>query len=87
MDTPQLEQEMYQLLNFEGSPISVEPPMFMNLKIVETVPGVKGNTAHGGSKPAILETGLVVQVPLFVAEGEVIKVDTRVNKYMERVDS
>ncbi len=80
------EGEQYRLVTFEGLPISVEAPNFMNLKIENTVPGVKGNTAQGGSKPATLETGVVVQVPLFVNEGDMIKVDTREDKYIERVD-
>ncbi|KKQ48951.1 MAG: Elongation factor P [candidate division TM6 bacterium GW2011_GWF2_38_10] len=77
---------VYNVLKFRGEPIMVEPPMFMVLTITETIPGVKGDTAQGGSKPATLETGLVVQVPLFVTEGEKIKVDTRDNKYIERVE-
>lgn len=80
------EEEIYNIINFEGRPISVEPPMFMILKITDTVPGVKGNTAQGGSKLATLETGLAIQVPLFIEEGEKIKVDTREDKYIERVD-
>jgi elongation factor P len=80
------EEEIYNIINFEGNPISVEPPMFMILKITDTVPGVKGNTAQGGSKLATLETGLAIQVPLFIEEGEKIKVDTREDKYIERVD-
>jgi elongation factor P len=77
---------IYNVLKFEGNPISVEAPTFMELKVVETVPGVKGDTAQGGNKPAKLETGLVVSVPLFVNEGEVLKIDTRENKYIERVE-
>lgn len=80
------EGEAYRLITFEGLPISVEAPNFMSLKVTSTVPGVKGNTAHGGSKPATLETGVTVQVPLFVNEGETIKVDTRDDKYIERID-
>lgn len=80
------EETVYNIINFQGKPISVEPPMFMILEVIETVPGVKGNTAQGGSKPATLETGLTIQVPLFVAEGEKVKVDTRENKYIERVE-
>lgn len=80
------EETIYNVINFEGKPISVEPPMFMILEITETIPGVKGDTAQGGSKPAILETGLTVQVPLFLNEGNRIKVDTRENKYIERAD-
>lgn len=76
----------YSVLKFEGRPISVEPPFFMELKVVETPPGVRGDTAQGGNKPAKLETGLVVSVPLFINEGEVLKIDTRDNKYIERVD-
>lgn len=80
------EQEMYDVVFFEGKPILIEPPTFMELAIVKTVPGVKGDTAQGGSKPATLETGLVVQVPLFLQEGDTIKVDTRQDKYLERVN-
>jgi elongation factor P len=80
------EEIIYNVVNFQGRPIAVEPPMFMILKVVETIPGVKGNTAQGGSKPATLETGLTIQVPLFISEGESVKVDTRDDKYIERVD-
>ena len=69
----------------EGDIILIEPPIFVNLKVDKTQPGVKGNTVSGGSKPATLETGLVVNVPLFVNEGDTIRVDTRTNSYMERV--
>lgn len=76
---------VYTVMKFEGNPVQVEPPMFMELEIVSTVPGVKGDTAQGGSKPAKLETGLVINVPLFLNEGEKIKIDTRDNSYIERV--
>jgi elongation factor P len=66
--------------------ISVELPYFVELKVVETDPGVRGDTATGGTKPAKLETGAVVQVPLFLNEGEVIRVDRREDKYMERAN-
>lgn len=79
------EQTVYNVLYFNENPIAVTAPLFMELKVVETVPGVKGDTAQGGSKPATLETGLVLQVPLFVDEGDIIKVDTRDAKYIERV--
>ena len=73
------------LVVFEGKPMTVEPPTFMVLEVTETVPGVRGNTAQGGAtKPATLESGLVVQVPLFVNEGDKVKVDTREAKYIER---
>ncbi|HEX7028229.1 MAG TPA: elongation factor P [Gammaproteobacteria bacterium] len=78
------EQDSYQVTLWNGVPISVMPPNFVNLKIVETDPGVRGNTAQGGSKPAKLETGAVVSVPLFVEQGEVIKVDTRAGTYVSR---
>jgi len=65
--------------------IMVELPYFIELKIVETDPGLRGDTAQGGTKPAKLETGAVVQVPLFVEEGELIRVDRREAKYLERV--
>lgn len=74
-----------EIIFCKGAVIGAELPFFMNLKVVDTVPGVKGNTVSGALKPATLETGAVVQVPLFVKEGDVIKVDTREKKYMERV--
>lgn len=80
------EQTIYNVLYFDNKPIAVNAPLFMELAVKETVPGVKGDTAQGGSKPATLETGLVLQVPLFVNEGDIIKVDTREAKYIERVD-
>jgi elongation factor P len=74
-----------EVLLHNGVPIGVELPMFMELKVVETDPGLKGNTASGGSKPAKLETGVTIQVPLFISIGEVVKVDTRTGDYIERV--
>jgi elongation factor P len=68
-----------------NTPVTIELPTFVELKIVETDPGVRGDTASGGSKPATLETGGVVQVPLFVGNGTTIKVDTRTGTYVERV--
>jgi len=64
--------------------IGVELPNFMSLKVVKTMPGVKGNTVSGALKPATLETGAIIQVPLFIKEGDVIKIDTREKKYIER---
>jgi len=73
---------------FHGdTPIIVEPPDFVELTVTETDPGLRGDTASGGSKPATLETGLVVSVPLFIREGEKIRVDTRTDSYIERVKS
>jgi len=80
------EQEVYAILFFEDKPISVDPPTFIILEVVDTVPGVKGDTAQGGSKAATLQTGLVIQVPLFIKQGDILKIDTRDNTYIERVD-
>ncbi|KKP24488.1 MAG: Elongation factor P [candidate division TM6 bacterium GW2011_GWF2_28_16] len=80
------EGQEYTVLFFKGRPINVEPPMFLILEVKETLPGVKGDTAQGGNKPATLETGLVISVPLFVQEGQRIKIDTRDCSYIERVD-
>ena len=71
----------------DGDVLSVELPQFVELQVVDTDPGVKGDTATGGTKPAELETGATVQVPLFVEEGDVIKVDRTEDKYLERVTS
>jgi len=68
----------------QGRAIGVELPTFVELTVVQTDPGLKGDTATGGSKPATLETGLVVQVPLFIDQGEVIRVDTRTKEYLSR---
>ena len=73
------------VLYSSDEPVTVELPTFVNLKIVKTDPGLKGDTASGGSKPASLESGAVVQVPLFLQEGEQIRVDTRTGIYVERV--
>jgi elongation factor P len=70
---------------WNGTPIAVQPPNFVELKIVETDPGVRGDTSGGGGKPAKLETGAVVRVPLFVGQDEIIKVDTRSGEYVSRV--
>ena len=78
------EQDVCTLILWNGVPISVTPPNFVVLKITETDPGLKGDTSGGGGKPATLETGAVVRVPLFVQEGELIKVDTRTGEYVSR---
>ncbi|GAB2505707.1 elongation factor P [Arenimonas alkanexedens] len=70
---------------WNGTPIAVQAPNFVELKIVETDPGVRGDTSGGGGKPARLETGAVVRVPLFVNQDEIIKVDTRSGEYVSRV--
>ena len=77
-------QEICTILFWNGSPLSVAPPNFVTLTIAETDPGLKGDTSSGGSKPATLETGAVVRVPLFVQIGELIKIDTRTGEYVSR---
>ena len=78
------EQDICTVMLWNGAPLSVESPNFVVLKIVETDPGMRGDTSGGGGKPAILETGAVVRVPLFVQGGELIKVDTRSGEYVSR---
>jgi len=73
------------ILYYNNSPVAVELPLFVELAVTETDPGVKGDTASGGTKPAVLETGAVVQVPLFISEGDTVKIDTRTGQYIERV--
>ena len=79
------ENDICKVTLWNGAPRSVEPPNFVVLKITETDPGVRGDTSGGGGKPATLETGAVVRVPLFVNQDEVIKVDTRSGEYVSRV--
>jgi len=79
------EETVVQILIYEGTPISVELPIFMELKVVETDPGIRGDTASGGTKPAVVETGATIKVPLYLEIGEIIKVDTRTKAYVERV--
>jgi len=81
------DQDMCVITLWNNSPIDVTPPNFVELTITETDPGVRGDTASGGGKPATLETGAVVRVPLFIETGEVIKVDTRSGEYVGRVKS
>lgn len=79
------EQGTVDLVFFRDEPITVELPITVDLKVIRTTPGVRGDTAQGGTKPATLETGLVVQVPLFVNEGDTVRVDTRSGQYLSRV--
>jgi elongation factor P len=74
-----------EVLYIDGSPVSIELPNFIELAVARTDPGVRGDTAQGGTKPATLETGAVVQVPLFLNEGDIVKVDTRTGEYLGRV--
>jgi elongation factor P len=79
------ESETCTILLQEETPLTVEPPFTVELAVKTTDPGLRGDTAQGGSKPATMETGLVVQVPLFIEEGQVLKIDTRTSKYLGRV--
>ncbi len=74
-----------KILNYRGVPLSVELPTFVELKVADTEPGFKGDTASGGSKPATLETGAVVRVPFHINTGDVLRIDTRTSEYIERV--
>ena len=79
------ENEMVKVCSYNGNVFSVEPPLFVELAITETEPGFKGDTAQGATKPATVETGAVVMVPLFVEQGDVLKIDTRSGEYLSRV--
>ena len=78
------EEEIVKVLSYKGNVFSVEPPLFVELEVTDTEPGFKGNTATGASKPAIVETGAQVAVPLFVNQGDRIKIDTRTGEYLSR---
>ncbi|MFT5549736.1 MAG: elongation factor P [Candidatus Azotimanducaceae bacterium] len=78
-------QDIYEVTLYNGTPIGVAPPNFVELEVTETDPGLRGDTAQGGTKPATLETGAIVKVPLFIEIGEVLRIDTRSGDYMSRV--
>ncbi len=78
------EQEVYTIILFNGGVLTVSPPNFVELTVAETDPGVKGDTAQGGNKPATLATGAVVKVPLFINIGDVLRIDTRSGEYVSR---
>ena len=80
-----LENTVIQVLFFKGAPLTIEMDTFVELKVTETQPSIRGDTATGGSKPATLETGLVVTVPFHISEGDVLRVDTRTSEYVDRV--
>jgi elongation factor P len=79
------DQDICQVTLWNNEPLIVVPPKFVELKIVQTDPGLKGDTASGGIKPATLSTGAIVRVPLFVEEGEIVRIDTRSKEYVSRV--
>ncbi len=78
-------QDMCEVTLYNGNPLAVTPPNFVEMAISETDPGLRGDTAQGGTKPATLESGAVVKVPLFIETGEVVRVDTRTGEYISRV--
>ena len=79
------ENEMVKMLAYKGVVFAIEPPLFVELEVTSTEPGFKGDTATGATKPAVVETGATVQVPLFVNTGDRISIDTRTGEYMKRV--
>lgn len=79
------EEDICSIIMYNGKPLSIDPPNFVELRITETDPGLRGDTSGGGGKPATLETGAVVRVPLFVQQDETIRVDTRTGEYVSRV--
>lgn len=81
------ENDMVKILSYEGQVFGIEPPLFVELEITETEPGFAGNTAQGATKPAIVETGATVYVPLFINQNEIIKIDTRTGEYLGRVNN
>ncbi len=80
------ENDVVRILSHKGNVFGIEPPTFVELEVTQTDPGFKGDTATGATKPATVETGAVIKVPLFVNTGDVIRIDTRTNDYMERVN-
>ena len=78
------EEMMCKIISYKGKVFSVEPPTFVELSVVETEPGVRGDTATNVTKPATLETGVVIRVPIFINEGDLLRVDTRTGEYLER---
>jgi elongation factor P len=79
------EGDLVHIMTYEDKPISIEPPTFVNLKVIYAEPGIKGDTATNVTKPVKVETGAQIHVPIFVQEGDVIKIDTRKGEYVERV--
>ena len=78
------EEMMCRLVSYKGNVFSVEPPTFVELEVTHTEPGVRGNTAQGTTKPATVETGAEIKVPLFINEGDILKIDTRTGEYLSR---
>ena len=76
---------MCKIISYKGNVFGVEPPMFVDLEVTDTEPGFKGDTATGATKPATLETGAQIKVPLFINIGDVLNIDTRTGEYLKRV--
>jgi len=81
------ENEMVKILSYKGNIFGIEPPLFVELEVTDTEPGFAGNTATNATKPATLETGAQINVPLFINQGEIIKIDTRTGEYLGRVNN
>ncbi len=79
-----MEDQLYSIVFYKGAPVTVEPPTFMELEIVETAPGIRGDTSGRVLKPAVTSTGAKIQIPIFVDQGEKVKVDTRTGEYVSR---
>ena len=79
------ENEMVKVCSYNGNVFAIEPPLFVELEVIETEPGFAGNTAQGATKPATVETGAQVQVPLFVNQGDNLNIETRTGEYLSRV--
>lgn len=79
------ENEVVKILSYKGNVFGIEPPTFVELEVIQTEPGFKGDTSTGATKPATVETGAIIQVPLFVNTGDVLRIDTRTEEYIERV--
>ena len=80
------ENERCKILSHQGKVFGIEAPLFVELEITETEPGFAGNTAQGATKPATVETGATINVPLFINQGEIVKIDTRTGEYLGRVN-
>ena len=80
-----MENMIVKIVSYKGNVFAVEPPTFVEMKVIATEPGVKGNTATNVTKPATVESGAIITVPMFVNEGDVIRIDTRTGEYMERI--
>jgi elongation factor P len=78
------ENDICRVMSYKGKVFGVEPPMFVTLEIIDTEPGVRGDTATGATKNATVETGAVIRVPLFINNGDIVKIDTRTGEYLER---